>query len=279
MIEIFGLKKIYDNRVEALKKITAKILRKRTAIIGRNGAGKTTLIRILSTQLMPTSGYALINGLNILKDEEEIRKKVSCIPQEARPVGLLTPYEHILIYLTARGYSFKNASEEARKALKDVNLWENRNTPADELSGGMKRKLFVAMALASNAELVFLDEPTTGLDPLSRLEVWTAIKGLGSDLVLTTHYMEEAQSLADELIFMEDGTIIKQGTAEEVLSEFKGKVRVESRKPVESWKKAGGLYIKYVESEEAHEYVKMGYDVKQITLEDLFLKYGVEIES
>ncbi|MDP8023988.1 MAG: ABC transporter ATP-binding protein [Nitrososphaeria archaeon] len=279
MIEIFGLNKIYENRVEALKKITARISKKRTAIIGRNGAGKTTLIRILSTQLMPTSGYALINGLNILKDEDEIRKKVSCIPQEARPVGLLTPYEHILIYLTARGYSFKNASEEARKALKQVNLWENRNTPADELSGGMKRKLFVAMALASNAELVFLDEPTTGLDPLSRLEVWTAIKGLSSELVLTTHYMEEAQSLAEELIFMESGTIIKQGTAEEVLSEFGGKVRIESRKPEEGWKRVGGLYINYVDADSAQEYIKLGYDVKQITLEDLFFKYGVEIES
>lgn len=279
MIEIYELNKIYNNGVEALKKITTKISKKRTAIIGRNGAGKTTLIRILSTQLMPTSGYALINGLNILNEEQKIRRKVSCIPQEARPVGLLTPYEHILIYLTARGYSFKNASEEARKALKAVNLWENRNTTADELSGGMKRKLFVAMALASNAELVFLDEPTTGLDPLSRLEVWTAIKELGSDLVLTTHYMEEAQSLSEEIVFMENGSIIKQGTFEEVLSEFKGKVRVESRKPVEGWKKVGGLYITYVDSGEAHEYVKMGYDIKQITLEDLFFKYGVEIES
>lgn len=279
MIEIYELNKIYNNGVEALKKITTKISKKRTAIIGRNGAGKTTLIRILSTQLMPTSGYALINGLNILNEEQKIRRKVSCIPQEARPVGLLTPYEHILIYLTARGYSFKNASEEARKALKAVNLWENRNTTADELSGGMKRKLFVAMALASNAELVFLDEPTTGLDPLSRLEVWTAIKELGSDLVLTTHYMEEAQSLSEEIVFMENGSIIKQGTFEEVMSEFKGKVRVESRKPVEGWKKVGGLYIKYVDSGEAHEYVKMGYDIKQITLEDLFFKYGVEIES
>jgi ABC-2 type transport system ATP-binding protein len=279
VIEIYELNKIYNNGVEALKKITTKISKKRTAIIGRNGAGKTTLIRILSTQLMPTSGYALINGLNILNEEQKIRRKVSCIPQEARPVGLLTPYEHILIYLTARGYSFKNASEEARKALKAVNLWENRNTTADELSGGMKRKLFVAMALASNAELVFLDEPTTGLDPLSRIEVWTAIKELGSDLVLTTHYMEEAQSLSEEIVFMENGSIIKQGTFEEVLSEFKGKVRVESRKPVEGWKKVGGLYIKYVNSGEAHEYVKMGYDIKQITLEDLFFKYGVEIES
>jgi ABC-2 type transport system ATP-binding protein len=279
VIEIYELNKIYNNGVEALKKITTKISKKRTAIIGRNGAGKTTLIRILSTQLMPTSGYALINGLNILNEEQKIRRKVSCIPQEARPVGLLTPYEHILIYLTARGYSFKNASEEARKALKAVNLWENRNTTADELSGGMKRKLFVAMALASNAELVFLDEPTTGLDPLSRLEVWTAIKELGSDLVLTTHYMEEAQSLSEEIVFMENGSIIKQGTFEEVLSEFKGKVRVESRKPVEGWKKVGGLYITYVDSGKAHEYVKMGYDIKQITLEDLFFKYGVEIES
>ncbi len=278
MIEIVNLTKVYENGVEALKGINANISRKRTAIIGRNGAGKTTLIRILSTQLEPTSGYALINGLNILNDEEKIRKKIACIPQEARPIGMLTPYEHVFLYLTARGFSFKSASEEARKALKEVNLWDQRNVPSDELSGGMKRKVFVAMALASGAETVFLDEPTTGLDPLSRVEVWSAIKELPSEIIITTHYMEEAQTLSDEIVFIEGGRILKQGTPEEVLSEFKGKVRVESKKPVNGWKKVGNVYISYVSVEEAKRYVEMGYDVKQISLEDLFFYYGVEVE-
>ncbi len=278
MIEIFNLRKVYENGIVALKGISTRIKRRRVSVIGKNGAGKTTLIRILSTQLEPTSGYALINGLNILRDEDRIRKKLSCIPQEARPIGMLTPYEHMMLYLTARGMSFRSASEEARKALKEVGLWDFRDTPTDELSGGMKRKLFVAMALASNAEVVFLDEPTTGLDPLSRVEIWSVIKGLSAELLLTTHYMEEAQSLTEEIVFMNDGEIIRQGTPEEVLAEFSGKVRVESRRPVDGWIKVGGVYISYVSREEAQRYVEQGFDVKQITLDDLFFRYGVEIE-
>lgn len=143
----------------------------------------------------------------------------------------------------------------------------------------MKRKLFVAMAIASGAETVFLDEPTTGLDPVSRLEVWSAIKELSSEILLTTHYMEEAIALSDEIVFMDGGMIIKKGSIDQLLRDFEGKIRVESTSPIEGWTKIGNTYISYINIENSAEYVSKGFSVKQITLEDLFVRYGVQIES
>jgi ABC-2 type transport system ATP-binding protein len=279
MIELQDLKKIYQNGQVALKGVSATFKGRVTSIIGRNGAGKTTLMRILSTQLIPTSGSAKINGLDILKDGDMIRQRLVSIPQEGRPIGLLSPLEHLKIYLAARGMSFKEASNEAEIALKKLELWDARNRPTDTLSGGMKRKLFVAMAIASGAETVFLDEPTTGLDPVSRLEVWSAIKELSSEILLTTHYMEEAIALSDEIVFMDGGMIIKKGSIDQLLRDFEGKIRVESTSPIEGWTKIGNTYISYINIENSAEYISKGFSVKQITLEDLFVRYGVQIES
>ncbi|MGC8558091.1 MAG: ABC transporter ATP-binding protein [Nitrososphaeria archaeon] len=279
MIELQDLKKIYQNGQVALKGVSTTFKSRVTSIIGRNGAGKTTLMRILSTQLIPTSGSAEINGMDILKDGNMIRQKLVSIPQEGRPIGLLSPLEHLKIYLAARGMSFKEASTEAGIALKKLELWDVRNRPTDTLSGGMKRKLFVAMAIASGAETVFLDEPTTGLDPVSRLEVWSAIKELNSEILLTTHYMEEAVALSDEIVFMDDGMIIKKGPIDQLLKDFEGKIRVESTRPMEGWTKIGNTYISYIDIKNSAEYISKGFSVKHVTLEDLFVRYGVQIES
>ncbi|MEM0097774.1 MAG: ABC transporter ATP-binding protein [Conexivisphaerales archaeon] len=279
MIELQELEKVYKNGQVALRGISASFKGRVTSIIGRNGAGKTTLMRILSTQLIPTSGSATINGMDILHEQDRIRKNLVSIPQEGRPIGLLTPFEHLKIYLAARGMSFQGATEASQYALKKLELWEFRNSPTDTLSGGMKRKLFVAMAIASGAETVFLDEPTTGLDPVSRLEVWSSIKELSSEVLLTTHYMEEAMALSDDIVFIDNGMIIKKGTINELLMDFDGKIRVESTQPVSGWTRIGNTYISYVDTDSASAYVRKGYSVKQVTLEDLFVRYGVQIES
>jgi ABC-2 type transport system ATP-binding protein len=147
------------------------------------------------------------------------------------------------------------------------------------LSGGMKRKIFVAMALAANADTVFLDEPTTGLDPLSRLEVWSAIKRLEGTVVLTTHYMEEAAELSDEVFMVETGKIIAKGDIKSLLSKFNGLLRAETSKPVKAKYKIGNTSIAYIKVKDAERYVKMGYSIKPITLDDLFVMRGVNIES
>ncbi len=279
MISVTSLSKRYENDHYALKDVTFDISKKVTSIIGRNGAGKTTLMRILCTQLLQTSGTAMVNGYDTRKDAEKIRKIIVSIPQEASPIGYLTPAEHLHMYLVARGFSLHQAKEETRRALETLEMREAANTPTDMLSGGMKRKVFVAMALASNADIVFLDEPTTGLDPVSMMEVWSAIKELRGNVVLTTHYMEEASKLSDDVIMIDSGKVLLHGSIGSLLSKFDGMVRAETGNPDdESDHRIGNTYFLYVKIEDAEKYVRRGYSIRKISLEDLFLIRGVQVE-
>ncbi len=279
MIEIKDIRKVYKGGKVAVDGITEVMDKRVTTLIGRNGAGKTTLLRMLSTQLYPTSGTALINGLDIVRDAAKIRKIVASIPQEASPLGILSPYEQVNMYLLGRKFNFSDAKKAANDALETVGLWDVRNKPSDTLSGGMKRKMFVALALASNAELVFLDEPTTGLDPLSRLEIWSAIKKLSGNVLLTTHYMEEAENLSDVVYLQDSGHIIDRGTVKKLLSRFSGKVRIESQTELSDSFRVGGIYVKYDTIENYETYIREGRTVKKITLDDLFIMRGVDLES
>ncbi|MHB1440507.1 MAG: ABC transporter ATP-binding protein [Cuniculiplasma sp.] len=279
MIEIKDIRKIYHGGKVAVDGISETMDNRITTLIGRNGAGKTTLLRMLSTQLYPSSGTALINGYDIVHEANKIRKIVASIPQEASPLGILSPYEQVNMYLLGRRFSIPDARRAANEALETVGLWDVRNKPSDTLSGGMKRKMFVALALASNAELVFLDEPTTGLDPLSRLEVWSAIKKLSGNVLLTTHYMEEAESLSDKVFLQDRGHIIDRGTVKQLLSRFSGRVRVESHEELSHSFRVGGIYVKYDDLENSENYIREGKTVKKITLDDLFIMRGVDLES
>ncbi len=279
MIDIKGISKIYNKNKVAVNNINCRIESGISTIIGKNGAGKTTLLRILSTQLKPSSGDAFIDNLSIIKDVEKVRKKIVSIPQESSPIGILTSYEQVFLYLTARGFSFKSAKDETLRALKIVNLYNDRNRPTDELSGGMKRKMFVAMALASNAENIFLDEPTTGLDPLSRMETWAAIKMLSGNVILTTHYMEEAKELSQRIYMMNDGSIINSGSYNELLYPYRNKIRIESYSKLDNSYNIGNIYIKYINSDEMGKYNDEYNVIKKITIEDLFIMRGVDLES
>ncbi|MDG7042488.1 MAG: ABC transporter ATP-binding protein [Nitrososphaerota archaeon] len=278
MIRTEGLSKVYSDGTRALDDVSINIDNRFTAIIGRNGAGKTTLVRILSTQLEPSSGRAFIDDLDIIKNADGIRKKVVSIPQEASPIGILTPSEQVKLYLIARGMTSSESSLAAKKSLEDVGLSESLDKPTDMLSGGTKRKVFVAMALASNAEIVFLDEPTTGLDPISRLEVWAAVRKLDGRIILTTHYMEEAENLSKDVIMIDSGTILERGSVAELLNRFKDKVRIESLNVIGDAFKVGDLYIKYVNEKEAAEYINKGVNIRRISLDDLFVIRGVTVE-
>lgn len=273
-----GLSKVYSDGTRALDAVSLNIDDRFTAIIGRNGAGKTTLVRILSTQLEPSSGRAFIDGLDIMKNADRIRKKVVSIPQEASPIGILTPFEQVKLYLIARGMTARESSLAAKKALEDVGLNDSLDKPTDMLSGGTKRKVFVAMALASNAEIVFLDEPTTGLDPISRLEVWAAVRKLEGRIILTTHYMEEAENLSKDVIMIDSGAILEHGSVGELLDRFKGKVRIEGLSHLEDSFRVGDLYIKYVNERDAAEYINKGVTIRRISLDDLFVIRGVTVE-
>ncbi|MGC9072281.1 MAG: ABC transporter ATP-binding protein [Acidilobus sp.] len=273
VVEAKDLRKVYRNGVEALKGVTIRLRTKVPCIIGRNGAGKTTLVRVLSTQLRPTSGVARVLGLDVVNQREELRKRICSIPQEARPMGVASPYEHVVMFLVARGWSVSDARGEARRALREVGLGEFMNTATDELSGGMKRKVFLAMALASQAELTFLDEPTSGLDPISRLEAWGSIRELKSYILLTTHDMEEAQSLCDYIVLLDSGKVIVEGTVDELMEPLRGKVRVEGYGDIV----VGRLRVSYMTPDEAKELIREGHKVvvRPVSLDDVFIVHGL----
>ncbi|WP_337860038.1 ABC transporter ATP-binding protein [Ferroplasma sp.] len=278
MIHIQNLEKEYKKNQKALNSITQDLDNGIVSIIGKNGAGKTTLLRILSTQLKASSGDAYIDGISVTNEPNKIRSRIVSIPQEAAPIGILTAYEQVFLYLTGKGFSFHSAKDETMRALKGVGMAEKMNVPTDELSGGMKRKMFVAMALGANADTVFLDEPTTGLDPLSRMETWSAIKELSGNVILTTHYMEEATELSQKIYMMDSGTFIGAGTADELLYGLKDKVRIESRSPLSGSYHIGNIYVKYIDKSEISSYNNIYYSIKQISIEDLFIIRGVVLE-
>jgi len=278
MIAARDLVKVYDDGSRALNKVSLSIDGKITSIIGRNGAGKTTLLRILSTQLLPTSGTGTINGHDIIKDAEAVRKITVSIPQDVEAVWFFTVFDSLLVYLTARGMSTREAKRAATTALKKVGLWDARDKIPSRLSGGMQRKMFVAMGLAADADIVFLDEPTTELDPLSRLEVWSAIRALKGQVVLTTHYMEEAQALSDKVIMLDKGKILAHGKVEELLRPFSGLVRVEGKRKRKGAYRVANTWVSYVKKERAESFVMEGDVVRPVTLDDLFIKRGVNLE-
>jgi ABC-2 type transport system ATP-binding protein len=201
-------------------------------LIGRNGAGKTTFIRIAATQLRPTAGAISVLGFDVWKQERAIRERIACVPQESRPLYFVTVDELVYLYLRLRGMERADARRRTEAALEEFDLAAVRRKLVSRLSGGMRRRAMVAMVLASDAEVLFLDEPTTGLDPLARRDVWAAIRRARQDrrtVVLTTHYLDEAEALSGRLALLEGGKVVLQGTP----SELRARVRLPYRVSVE----------------------------------------------
>jgi len=184
-------------------------------LLGRNGAGKTTFLRIASTQLMPTSGTITVLGLDAVNDAKKLRQKIAITPQEAETIYPLTPRDHVLLNLRMRGIPKEEAKKRAQEALEDLELEKVADMNSDWLSGGLKQRVIVAMALKTDAEMIFLDEPTIGLDPLNRRRVWDQLirlKREGKTIILTTHYMDEAEALSDNLVIISKGKVVASGT-------------------------------------------------------------------
>ena len=193
------------------------------ALIGRNGAGKTTLVRILATELAPTSGSAWINGIDVVKEDKRLRERIAIVPQEARTISWMTPKQSTLTYLMWRGFDYSESKKRAEESLARLKLDKYADTLNRKLSGGTKRKALAAMVLASEADVIFLDEPTTGLDPISRREFWEILRELAKDrfIFLTTHYLEEAEQLADTLAVLGGGRLVAVGTVPSI----RGRIR------------------------------------------------------
>ena len=231
-IEARRVSKAYkDSRYAALNNVSLNVEpRKIFTLLGRNGAGKTTFIRICATQLMPSAGTISVLGYDALKEPSKIRNVISIVPQEGRPLRALTPWDHVFNWLQIRGEDKKIAREKTENILHKLELYEAKDKPAMNLSGGMKQKILVAMAIATNAQLLFLDEPTIGLDPISRRQVWSAIKDWkkdGGSILLTTHYMDEAEMLSDNIVIIDNGQLIAKGTMRELRKFIPQNIRVD----------------------------------------------------
>jgi len=223
-LECRNLTKIYEGNQTALDNVTFTVETKGIfGLIGRNGAGKTTLIRILATDLTPTSGTAVIDGNDLLAQTGAIREKIAIVPQEARAVRWMTPKQTVFSYLLWRGYPVGEARRLACESLKKLGLEQYADVLNNKLSGGTKRKVLIATVTASEADIIFLDEPTTGLDPISRRELWDILLELGKTrfIFLTTHYLEEAEQLADKIGILKEGKLVSVGTLSELRSSSK----------------------------------------------------------
>lgn len=216
-------------------------------LLGRNGAGKTTFVRICATQLLPTSGIITIFNHDLIRDTEKIRNYISIVPQEGRPLRALTPWDHVYYWLRIRGMDKVEAAKRTKKILLDFELYDVRNKLAMYLSGGMKQKILVAMAMATDSKLLFLDEPTIGLDPVSRRQIWKAIKEKkesGTTILLTTHYMDEAEILSDDIVIIDKGIVVEQGTLSDIRKNIKENIKIEISKSgmdVETLKSYGSV--------------------------------------
>ncbi|MCS6770356.1 MAG: ABC transporter ATP-binding protein [Candidatus Caldarchaeum sp.] len=261
------------------------------SLLGPNGAGKTTTVEILECLRTPTSGDAFIKGLSVRDSSivRRIKKIIGVLPQEFNAVGNLTVYENVELAAAA-----KQASD-LKQVLEDLGLWEVRGRMFSKLSGGLKRRVGIAMALVGSPEIVFLDEPTTGLDPEARRETWLYIRRLkkqGSTVVLTTHYMEEAEKLSDRVAIIVKGRIAAEGEVKSLIARHGGKTKLlfeelDSRAAemlrergfeVEQ-RPSGRVVVRVGSDSEMFEVLtalrSMGYhvypEIKQAGLEDVFL--------
>lgn len=221
VISVKGLKKKFNDK-EVLKGVELEVMRGEIfALLGSNGAGKTTMVNILSTLIRADDGEAGICGYDVQKQSDHVRRHISLTGQFSALDVMLTGRENLLLIAKLRRVA--NPTEAADDMLKKFNLIEAANRRADHYSGGMKRRLDIAMSLIGSPEVIFLDEPTTGLDPEARLELWQTIKelaGSGTTILLTTQYLEEAEQLADRIAILHGGKIITTGTLLELKKKF-----------------------------------------------------------
>ena len=188
-------------------------------ILGPNGAGKTTTVRILATLLKPDSGRASVAGIDVLNNPDEVRKVIGLSGQYAAVDEILTGYDNLVMFGKLYHLGAKNSVARANELLERFSLTDSAKRPIKTYSGGMRRRLDLAASLIVKPKVLFLDEPTTGLDPRGRIDMWGVIKELvndGTTLILTTQYLEEADNLANEIAVIDTGKVIARGTADEL---------------------------------------------------------------
>ena len=216
-IQVHGLQKSYE-KLQVLKGVDFDVARGSIfALLGSNGAGKTTIVRILTTLLKPDDGTTRVDGFDVLSQPARVRESISLTGQFAAVDEILTGRENLIMIAELR--HVKGAGKVADDLLERFGLADAAGRRVSTYSGGMRRRLDIAMSLIGDPRIIFLDEPTNGLDPEGRIEVWQVVQSLadsGTTVFLTTQYLDEAEKLADRIAILHDGTIIVSGTLEEL---------------------------------------------------------------
>ena len=210
LIKIDNVRKTYAGKFEALKGVNLEINRGEIlALLGPNGAGKTTLINAICGVVVPTSGSITVDGFDVIKDFRKTRSMIGLVPQELQLEAFEKVFQNVSY---TRGLYGKRANPQViEKILKDLSLWDKKDNRLRELSGGMKRRALIAKALSHEPQILFLDEPTAGVDINLRRDMWRVVKQLqekGVTIILTTHYIEEAEAIADRVSVINHGEII-----------------------------------------------------------------------
>ncbi|GGD88540.1 ATP-binding cassette domain-containing protein [Paenibacillus nasutitermitis] len=225
-IEINGLRKSFNDQ-EVVKGIHLKVKKGELfALLGPNGAGKTTTIDMLSTLLKPDGGTALVAGYDVVKHPKEVRKRISLTGQFAALDEGLSGIQNLILIARLYGFSPKEARSIAEQLIQSFGLSDAKDRMVQNYSGGMRRRLDIAASMVTQPDIIFLDEPTTGLDPQSRMGVWEVVRTLlkqGTTVLLTTQYLEEADQLADRIAVIDKGNIVSEGTPSQLKASIGGK--------------------------------------------------------
>ena len=261
-IIINDLSKVYDNGFNALKKVSLKVKQGEIlAMLGPNGAGKTTLISIICGIVTPSSGTVSVDGFDIIKDYRETRSRIGMVPQELNLESFETVFDTVSYSRGLYGKSPK--PEHIEKILKDLSLWDKKDQRLRQLSGGMKRRVLIAKALSHEPKILFLDEPTAGVDVELRRDMWMVVDDLrktGVTIILTTHYIEEAEAIADRVAVINQGEIIVVEDKKELIKKMgHKKLNIELQKKITEIPKE---LIKYnLEIDEEHMSLIYTYNV------------------
>jgi ABC-2 type transport system ATP-binding protein len=285
VIEAKKLVKSYG-KTEVLKGLDLKVKQgTMLALLGPNGAGKTTTVRILSTLLSFDGGTATVQGFDVVKQADKVRSVIGLTGQSAAVDELLTGRENLVMMGQLYRLTLDSAKARAQELLEEFDLVKAAERPAKTYSGGMRRRLDLAVSLIAAPPVIFLDEPTTGLDPRSRLAMWDIIKKLladGTTILLTTQYLEEADQLADQIVVIDDGRVIAEGTAAQLKSKV-GNDRLEITFKDGQLKKAvevlGKRVIDSDEKEQTITIVIKNTDVDVRQTLDILAKAKIHVES
>lgn len=220
MIELENVAKSFGGGVSALRDVSFSVPTGSVcALLGHNGAGKTTTVNILSTLLKPTSGTAVVAGFDVVRQPNQVRRSIGVTGQDAALDLRLTGRENLVLFGQLRGLRRSQARARAGELIEQFDMDHAADRPVSGYSGGMRRRIDIAVSLVVQPKVLFLDEPTTGLDPRSRRDVWNLVSSLSAQditVLLTTQYLEEADILSDSIIILNGGQIVASGTADEL---------------------------------------------------------------